>query len=284
MAKRCLPLLLLLAAVGLAADIPADSVFFAKLEGTLRADYFSCTGDTTQLPVGELVLWKHWIDSIIGAPDYPAAAKEYRKKTGRSPVQDGPCVVVMWKRWSDSLAAVDSITAREKADLKAEVDSLRKRPCDIAGIPFGVTRQSFALLAGKARITMLSDQGEVMLCRKIPVGKLILAGQFHFNEKGRLDRYELEGPSFPVDSLNGAVWPLVEQLTAIFQHAIGDPPLLVNRIGRHEIVEGKLSICKVWSEPRWSVTIGISVKDFRYYAKMVVMDRPVPEEKTGEEE
>lgn len=278
MNNKLLPVLLLFICVNTASAGKFDSAFFAKLEGELRSDYFSCTGDTAQLPVGELVAWKHWTDSLIGLPNYKKTAKEYQNKTGRSPVKDGACVVVLWKRQTDSLKAIDSAAAKEKANLLAEVHSLPKLPCAIGNIPFGITQLSFVQLAGKARFGMLSYEGVTMVCQKVPVGERSLPGRFHFDKNGKLDRYELEGPSFPIDSLYTSVWPLAEYLASFFWNAIGSPPLRVNRVNQQDIVEGKLSLCKVWSAPAWSVAVGLSVLKYRYYAKVVVMNQPLPPE------
>jgi hypothetical protein len=249
----------------------ADSLFYAKLEHELRRDYFACTGDTAHLPVQDLVVWKHWADSIIGLPGYDESAKLYREKTGRSPVKDGPCAVVVWKLRYDSLTAA----SKENSELSEEVNALPKLPCALAGIPFGITRQSFVKLARKAGFTQLSDEGDAVLCPKTPVGEQLLFGRFHFDRHGMLDRYELEGPSVPVDSLDRVVWPLAENLTSFFWNMIGAPPLIVNRVNRQEIVEGKLSLCKVWTDPLWSVAIGLSVKKYRYYVKAVVTNSAV---------
>jgi hypothetical protein len=278
MIKKYFPLFLFLIGVHAAFAGKNDSVFFAKLEGVLRSDYFTCTNDTTQLSIEELIIWKHWTDSLIGLPDFNKTAKEYMRRTRRSPIKDGSCAVALWKRKVDSLAAIDRAAAKEKADLQAEIDAQPKFPCALAGIPFGISRQSFVTLAGKAHFGMMSFEGEVMLCQKVPLGKRSLPGQFHFDTNGKFDRYELQGPSFPVDSLYTSVWPLAEYLTSFFRHSIGAPPLRVNRVDRQDIVEGNLSLCKVWSEPRWSVAIGLSVQKYRYYAKAVVTNKPLPEE------
>ena len=50
------------------------------------------------------------------------------------------------------------------------------------------------------------------------------------------------------------------------------------RVDQQDIEEGRLSLCKVWSDPAWSVSIGLSVAKYRYYAKAVVMNRPLVEE------
>jgi len=125
---------------------------------------------------------------------------------------------------------------------------------------------------------MLSDEGDVMICQKVPVGERSLPGQFHFDKNGKLDRYELEGPSFPIDSLYISVWPLAEYLASFFRNAVGSLPLRVNRLDRQDILEGKLSLCKVWSDPKWSVAVGLSVLNYRYYAKAVVTNQPLPPE------
>jgi len=56
----------------------------------VRLDYLTCTGDSSYLPVKKLIRWKHRVDSVTGRPDYPALAKKYRRKTGRSAVSDRP--------------------------------------------------------------------------------------------------------------------------------------------------------------------------------------------------
>lgn len=278
MINKHLLLLLVLFGVHAAFAAKSDSVFFARLEGELRSDYFTCTGDTTQRPIEELVAWKHWTDSLVGLPDFNKTTKEYLKRTGRSPVKDGKCVVALWKLEVDSLAAIDSAATKEKADLKAEINAQPKYPCAIGNIPFGISRQSFITLAGKARFGMMSYEGEVMLCQKIPLGNTFLPGQFHFDTNGKFDRYELQGPSCPIDSLYISVWPLVETLTSFFWNTIGAPPVRVNRVNQQDIAEGKLSLCKVWSDPSWSVAVGLSVEKYRYYAKVVVTNKPLPED------
>ena len=108
MTNKLLPIFLFFICAHTVSAGKFDSSFFARLEGELRSDYFSCTGDTAQLPISELVVWKHWTDSLIGLPDFNKTAKEYRNKTGRSPVKDGACVVALWKRQTDSLAAISA--------------------------------------------------------------------------------------------------------------------------------------------------------------------------------
>jgi hypothetical protein len=101
------PLLYIITLAGFCYSLTdtTGNAFFIRLEMQLRADYAACTGDTALLPVKTLVTWKHLIDSMADLPEYPAIAKEYKGKTGNSPVKDGPCKVLRWKLRLDSLTS-----------------------------------------------------------------------------------------------------------------------------------------------------------------------------------
>lgn len=117
-------LLYVIALAGLCFSLPdtTGNGFFIRLEQPLRAEYAACTGDTARLPVKTLVTWKHLIDSMADLPEYPAIAKEYKGKTGNSPVKDGPCKVLRWKLRLDSLTSGQPVIPQ-----KSETDSLATR-------------------------------------------------------------------------------------------------------------------------------------------------------------
>jgi hypothetical protein len=226
---------------------------------------------------------------LIALPGYRTAAKAYQKATGRSPVKDRPCAVVLWRVKQDSIKAVranqsvddkgeEGESAVDAAALKKELAAFHALPCSIAKIPFGVSRQTFLLLAGKAGFDMLSDEGTFLLCSKVPLGERFFTGAFHFDSLDHFYRYELEGIPCSIDSLDGTVHPEADYLAKFFEKNIAAPPLTSNRVGRHEIVREALTLTKAWSQPSWSVSVGIAEHAYRYYAKAVVMNKGIAKE------
>jgi hypothetical protein len=260
--------------------------FFKKLEKELRMDYVACTGDSTPLPVKTLIRWKHRVDSFAALPGYERTASAYEKETGRSPGADRPCAVLRWKHGKDSLAGVEAAAAKRldltRRDAKAEslsvykeISSLRKIPVTFNGIPLGSSKRSFFWLAKRRGFTGLVDKGSYFVFRSVPLGDRAWLGAFYFDTLG-LCRYELEGPGYPADSLDGAVRADAAYLASVFEDLIGSPPHQVNRVGRDEITAQELSIVNAWSQSGWSVAVGLSRHAWRYYAKAIVTNRPLP--------
>lgn len=270
-----------------AMDDTAGAGFYAQLEALLRADYTACTGDTAKIPLKKLIGWKHFIDSMVDRPEYPAIAKEYRAKTGRSAVTDRPCAVVAWKWIQDSVAAeaarraevqrrLDAAIRAESLAVVNEAARLPRLPCDFAAIPFGINQRSFLWFARRLDIDTVVDAGRFLRSARVPVANRPFAAAFFFDARGSLYRYELEGTGFPAESLDRGARGDADLLAAYFERKIGAPPRQTNRVGRDEIKEDSLAICKVWSRPQWSVAVGLSTRRFRCYAKAVVMNAPLP--------
>ncbi|MBN1128337.1 MAG: hypothetical protein JXA71_05090 [Chitinispirillaceae bacterium] len=260
--------------------------FFSQLEEQLRADYIGCTGDSARLPVKALIRWKHDIDSMAGLPAYAEIARAYQQETGRSPTADRPCAVLQWKQAKDSAAAV---AAMEKKQLRAvqtevtaeslvvyrEIEKLPAQPFAFNGIPFGSSKRSFFWIAKRKGFAGLANQGSYYVFQSVPLGDRVWLGAFYFDTIG-FCRYELEGAALPVDSLDGAVRSEAAYLASLFEKEIGAPPHQTNRVSRDEIREDEVAIVKAWSQSSWSVAVGLSRHGYRYYAKAVATNRPLP--------
>jgi hypothetical protein len=262
-----------------------NSGFFQKLEQELRADYTVCTGDSTRIPVKELIRWKHWNDSMTALPDFPAAQKAYQAETGNSAVTNRPCAVLAWKRVKDSIATVKAraAEAQKKSDADAtaeslavctEIASLTGRPVLLEGIPFGASRRAFFWQAARQGFGPFNDQGSYLACNRVPLGKRTWLGAFYFDTLG-LCRFELEGPPHGADSLDEIVRPDVEMLASHFETIIGGRPHRTFRVSRDEIKPDEIAIVKAWSHSTWSVVIGLSRHGYRYFAKVVATNRPL---------
>jgi hypothetical protein len=169
-----------------------------------------------------------------------------------------------------SAGPIDSAAFADSLALEKVVAALPRIPCSIAGIPFGVSRQNFLRLAGRAAFAMLSDEGDFLWCSEAPFGGRKFSGAFYFDSLDRFCKYELEGAMHGVDSLDDAVRSDADHLGRQFQSMIGAPPHRTNRVGRHDIAEGELALVKAWSSPTWSVSVGLCRQEYKYYAKAVV--------------
>jgi len=141
-----------LIAISFALPDSTNKLFFDDLEQRMRGDYVSCTGDTTKVSIKKITAWKHIIDSLLALPNYPAIAEDYRKKTGLSPQDVGPCAVAMWRLERDSVIVTidkkvtkelhtEAVRKKDSIDLKKTVQEARRWPCLVGDIPFGVSRK-----------------------------------------------------------------------------------------------------------------------------------------------
>jgi hypothetical protein len=264
----------------------ANSGFFLKLEQELRADYTACTGDSARIPVKELIRWKHWTDSMIALPGFSAVEKAYKAETGKSPVAERPCAVLGWRWAKDSIAAIKvrEAEAKKKSDaevkaeslaVRKEITSLKGRPDLLGGMPFGASRRAFFWQAARLGFGPFTDQGGYLICSRVPLGGRTWLGAFYFDTLG-LCRFELEGAPYGADSLDNIVHADAEMLAAHFEKIIGTRPQQTNRVSRDEIKEGEIAIVKAWSQSAWSVATGLSRHGYRYFAKVVATNRPLP--------
>ena len=284
--KKTLLILLCSLSCSFALNDTTNAGFFLKLEQELRADYTTCTGDSTRIPVKELIRWKHWTDSMIALPGFSAIEKAYKTETGKSPVTDGPCAVLGWKWAKDSIAAIKAreAEAKKKSDaevraeslaVRTEITSLKGRPDLLGGIPLGASRRAFFWQAARRGFGPFTDQGSYLICSHVPLGGRTWLGAFYFDTLG-LCRFELEGTPYGADSIDNIVRADAEMLAAQFEKTIGSRPQQTNRVSRDEIKEGEIAIVKAWSQTAWSVATGLSRHGYRYFAKVVVTNRPLP--------
>jgi hypothetical protein len=195
-------------------------------------------------------------------------------------------MVLRWKREKDSVAAIEAAAAKrmtmarqdetaESLTVYKEISSLKKIPVTLDGIPLGSSKRSFFWLAKRRGFTGLADKGSYFVFRSVPLGGRAWLGAFYFDTLG-LCRYELEGPEYPADSLDEAVRADAAYLASVFEDLIGSAPHQVNRVGRDEITAQELAIVNAWSQSGWSVAVGLSRHAWRYYAKAIVTNRPLP--------
>jgi hypothetical protein len=163
----------------------------------------------------------------------------------------------------------------ESLAVVAELANLKDRPDFFGTIPLGASRRVFFWRAARAGFGPFTDKGSYLICSKVPLCDRAWLGAFYFDTLG-LCRIELEGMPRTVDSLEKVVWAEVALLTSWFEQRIGARPLQINRISRDEINEGELAIARAWSQAAWSVAVGLSRYGYRYYAKAIVSNRPLP--------
>jgi hypothetical protein len=171
---------------------------------------------------------------------------------------------------------------RQRDALKAEslwvhkeIASLAGLPFAFAGIPFGASKRAFIWMANRAGFEEIQNNGSYFIGKRVPFGNRSWLGAFYFDTLG-LCRYELEGVERPADSLDDAVRSEAHYLATLFEERIGSRPHQTNRVNRDEVVQDELAIVNAWSQSAWSVAIGLSRHNFRYYAKAVATNRPLP--------
>jgi hypothetical protein len=262
-----------------ADKISSDSLFFTEIEKQLRESYQICNKDSSNVPIKNIFLWKKEIDSITQSPEYSSIVKEYylnNKKTSGTL----PCEIVLWyrnqllsKHRSDSLSSTKKkLEDKHISDsllVSAELSKVKKKAYDYKGIPFGISKKCFLLLAKETEVNSFTDEGDYIYSENIS-DSVFKSVAFNFDKKGIFYSYEIESISLPFDSIDSQIRTYLDILSLYFQKKMNQNPQQSNYISNLEIVQGQLSVSKMWIIQNAKIYVGIAVFNNNYYAKAIV--------------
>lgn len=280
--RHCAAALLVLLVHTINAELDStEAAFFTELETSLRADYRLCTGDTSHRTLEYLVSWHRSIETTLSSPDYPVIVRKYSEETGILPADARPCEIVMWTRRSEQQVKEASgflsnerkrlIRKRnESLFLAHELAGVKKASYDFSGIPFGLSKRGFLILAEWNGLAPVTDEGNSVRCDSAALGMYTFRTAFHFNRRGRYWCYEIESETCSADSIDLWARGLMDYMAAHIQKSTGAEPNHIYRIGQFDIVAGRLAICKLWTFGKAAAYVGLCRSKNRYYAKTIV--------------
>jgi hypothetical protein len=295
--KKCVLVALFGLYAGFAASVKAAAEdtgpFFDTLETALRQQYVFCTGDSSDLNRSKILLWKRKLEIFAESDSFKVMAKSYFAETGLSPADVYICEIVNWfqsrstgddeynqlleddvrrreKRRADSLL-IDSVCANAEAS-----------PFDFAGVPFGISKKMFKLIMEWRYPEKYEDNGRYIQYKELVIDNISANAAFHFDNDGLYRMYELEGSGGPLDSLNTKVRNEVTLLGSILEGKSGIAPDHIYRIGRFDIIQGRLTVERLWRKATISAFVGIATFNYHYYGKAVVLANEIKKnEKNG---
>lgn len=265
-----------------ATDAHRDETFYDSITAAYAREYRECTGSTSWLDRATLVEWKNKMDLLARTSTYIELAREYRKAVDsvHTPL---PCKVMQWNEerkkvqmLKESVLTADLLAQQEADDAHREADSLAKSPLDFEGFPFGLTKRTFEYLYKQTFGAPPVDMGTHEYGPEIPWGTKTFLTAFYFDTNDRFFKYEIESSGLPSNRLNSNVRPDAEFLSQVFAKRIGEPSRRYT-FGIFDIKSGALSLYKTWDVKGFSAYVGISVDNYKYYAKAVVARLPVDE-------
>ncbi len=257
----------------------SDALFFKDIEKELRDKYKNCTGDCSDPPLKKIFLWKNELDSFSQSPEYNNILKNYCS-SNKQIQNPSLCEILKWYknklisiRNNDSstceLSKLKKIQISDSLYTEKELSITRKTSCDFQNIPFGLSKRSVLTLALKNGMVSISDENQFLKYEN-HTDPVFTTVAFNFDKNERYYQYEIESISTSIDSLDSHIRLYAEKLAAHFQQKIGITSQQSNYVGRFEIVQGKLSIVKMWTIKNITVYVGLSMFDNRYYAKAIV--------------
>jgi hypothetical protein len=279
--------MLLSAGIVFAADDSRDAAFFDSVAARFREEYVHCTGNAGQTDVRRILLWKQKIDAWTKTAEYAELMRDYQKSVG-GPIH--PCKLIEWsKQRKAAQEAKESgfvkalLDTSEAADAACDLKACTASQFDFAEIPFGVSKPTFAHYYKKKFNAKLRKKGGFLYTEGLLLDGRPFLAAFFFNAAGKFYKYEIESDPLPADSLNQSVRPAAEYLAGYFEKHLG-PPMHSSRIGFYDIKSRELALYKNWETPGNSLNIGLSVFDYHYYAKAVVVDKHLVKESKELEE
>lgn len=262
-------------------DAESADRFFSDLENNLISDYRLCTGDSSELSLDDLLQWRQSIDSITAEPDYSLMVRKFTEETGIAASTVRPCEIVRWmselerriNETEDFLALQRTKAENRHHDslkLARELSALVIQPYDFAPFPFGLSQQSFMVLARQKDIPAQVDRPEIVSYGQVMINTVECRSAFHFSSDDRYWCYELESVDCALDSLEIGARRYAQIIAADFENRVQRSPDHVYRVGRFDIVPGRLAICLLWNFPEATVYVGLARSVNRFYAKMIV--------------
>jgi hypothetical protein len=252
------------------------AAFFDSMEITYRQQFKECTGNAGYLGKKGLLEWKDAMDSIKASPSYKEILREYRASvdSSKDPL---PCRVIAWNRErkaaqheKEKALATELLAREEKEAFFKEVNDLPKSAYDFPKIPFGLAKKSFCALFRQVYNLGPVDMEDYVYVNDFNFGKRKFLVAFHFDKgSGLFYKYEIEGPALAAEFLNRFVRPDAEDLASMLAQSFGESSRR-HSIGFFDIKSGVLSPYKTWDVPGYDIIVGISMDDYKYYAKAVV--------------
>jgi hypothetical protein len=258
-----------------------DTIFYNNIEQKVRLDYQNCTGDSSSLPLRKLLIWKESIDSVVARKDYPRILKSFFEDSLNNNSRSLPCEVVAWyqnkmldNNIRDSLAKAASIASIKKTSdsliLAKELTAIKRTPLDLLDIPFGLSHRAVLILLANREITDIVDKNSVLYYTDSKSQTFFIRA-FFFNESGTYYKYETETRTVKPDSLDMVVRPLLLNIETMYRELTSLQPSETNYIGFTDIIQGKLSISKVWNLRGITIFTGLSMYNNMFYAKSTVI-------------
>lgn len=252
-----------------------------NMELSIRNRYKACTRDSSFRSLNSLLSWKYSIDSLTGLPEYPNMLKKYQEETGVNPNNITPCDIKDWhERNIKEKAETDSViqkhvelTKQKKekmALIQKSISDHKRSSLDFLEIPFGITKNTFHFLVKQTNLVISQETESYAALDSIFLGNYSYSCAFHFNADNNYYKYELESESFPLDSLDKRIRLMADNLIFYFRQKTGKPPDHSYRVGRFDIVSGRLSALAMWRIDDTFVYIGLASHKYNYYAKAIV--------------
>lgn len=264
----------------LATDEVRDRTFYDSLMVSYGREYRDCTGSTGFVDPAFLIDWKKKMDALALTSAYIELAREYRKSVDSVHIPL-PCKVLAWneQRKKAQIQTEDLLTdelwaQQEAEDARREIDTMPKSAADCGIFPFGISRRTLVYMYKKAFGSQPVDMQTHLYVNDMQWGERRFLTAFYFDTNNRFVKYEIESASQPSNRLNSEVRPDAEYLSLVFAKKLGEPSRRYT-FGIFDIKSGVLSPYKTWDVNKgYSAYVGISVENYRYYAKAVIAKIP----------
>ncbi len=284
--SKCKLLLLTLSHTLLTFSQPYEQQdgFFNELEKSLLQEYTLCTGDSSNSNIDKVLLWKKGINQQTAQPEYQKMLKEFILHTGI--IKDIiPCQVLNWYRdrthylhsHESSISKVLLSTSDSLLDSVGIAKALANcppSPFDFEPIPFGLPQVIFQRLYHQTFSIPLQNMRKCLIAEHFPLRGSYYTITFYVTKKRPFFQYDIQGYTYPGDSLDQKVRAQADQLLEFFSEKAGKPDQH-NRIGFFDIKKDTLASVAQWNREHHLATISIGLSQGRYYTKVSVVDNKV---------
>jgi hypothetical protein len=279
-------ILFLLPTAILATNDSIRETYLSSLEERYWQEYRECTGDSGPVPSSVLYLWIKELDRRAQAFDYNAVVKEYRKAHDDIDLSNiKRCRVIAWKeeqlveaqRKQDTLRLDSTKRAEAVAESLHLVEVRSEHPAssfDFRDIPFGTTKSDFLMFFKRLfSLSMLQDtMRDSLIAYAVPWGNRTCVTSFCFGRYDKLYKYVVEGPRYPLDSIDVVLRSAAASLGALFQQKMGKPGG-IGRVGLFDIKENRIAPLMIWNTGTHYACIGLSSSDFKYFVKASIVNK-----------
>jgi hypothetical protein len=257
-------------------DEEPQSAFFADQETALRQEYLECTGDPQPVELKFIIDWKRRMDAWKETKECAELTRDYKKAFGPT-ASILPCKLLQWnerrKQTQDSVERAlmaHILVDNESRDAAEELQALPSSPFDFSGIPFGISKASLEYLFTMKFNTSLKEKDAFLYAENVQWNGTPFLTAFFFDDDNRLYKYEAQSDALPADSLNRSVRPAAHCLARALEQSLG-PPVHRYGIGFYEIKSRELAVEEKWETAGYQAIVGLSVLNYQYYAKAVVL-------------